>query len=547
MKGGYKILTYSCSKCLSKKSEASRLLIPFFLFLTTFCYSQTQKIDSLKKSLKKLNDTTEYTLLILIASEYGNADLDHNEALGFATQAREIAYTLNDTLRIVKACRVMGQLFNRLSLHVESEKVLLSVLPLSMKYGLKNREPGLILNSLAISNMYKPVYDKSLHFALKALAFWEERKDTFEISLVLNNIGIIYYKLLNFDRAIEYYERSLLFRRMSSDHYDLGRLLTNLSLCYAARNDHSKNDLKHAAINLEEACRETPKNHLSKLSMEQEFAKGFIELKRNNPVSAAHFFERSYVLASKLNDTRFKLENLVFLAKVYMARKDMKTAEKYLKESEVLGSNNSFSGIRLMTFKLLYELYTLYSNDKKTVSYQKKYIRLRDSIYNEELTQQLTIAQIEYEQQANVVRLKSQTEMLALKEESITRQENISTLTYIAAFLLLVLIVTLLTCDLIRKREMVMLERKVKARTQELEDTYEVIQKYYSEQTHHLRTTADTIKNCVSTINGLHFLLLNEMAGKTVPDYLQKVEEATSGLSLVSCSFSKVVLDGVGN
>jgi hypothetical protein len=170
---------------------------------------------------------------------------------------------------------------------------------------------------------------------------------------------------------------------------------------------------------------------------------------------------------------------------------------------------------------------------KKAARYQHNYILLRDSLYGEELIQNLMAVTSEYEQRHNDAKIKSQTRLLDLKEAVINRQNLINTLGIITLMLLIFLIIALYLNNKQKKRINHTLEQKVRERTSELRENYLALEKAYKERDSMLLKTSNDIKQPISTINGLYSLAMVDIDKPAVREYLLKIDSTVDCLVTV--------------
>jgi hypothetical protein len=98
--------------------------------------------------VNKREGIKKFDSLIDVARIY--AASNHQKALIYAQEARQISFQFGDTLRIISASRILGQLFNRLTRPKEAEQVLTQALAIAERH-CDRKEYKLVLNNLAIS------------------------------------------------------------------------------------------------------------------------------------------------------------------------------------------------------------------------------------------------------------------------------------------------------------------------------------------------------------------------------------------------------------
>jgi tetratricopeptide (TPR) repeat protein len=202
----------------------------FAMLITVLMHTsgaQTPKSDSLREVLKK--DTANFDVLIELAKSL--VDVDNKQAILWAIETKQIAIRKPDTTDIVRASRVVGQLYNRLGDVEMATKELSPLLAIAERKHLKN-EVKMILNSLASAFMLTAQYDKALEYNFKSLVLRETENNKKEISIALNNIGAVYLMTSNYEQALIYLKRCLAVKQEIGDEFDVDKLYLNLGICY---------------------------------------------------------------------------------------------------------------------------------------------------------------------------------------------------------------------------------------------------------------------------------------------------------------------------
>ena len=204
-------------------------LVIFSILLVTGLpgYAQTRAIDSLKLELIHEKGSGRFTVLYDLAFEY-LAKEDCQEALKYIDEAQGVAAQYDDSLHIVKAGRVKGQILGKLDRMSDAIN----------EFEWCFRSPGEIISLLrtnfilnTLANAYNMVanYDKALRYHFECLMLREKRGNLDDINETLNNIGVVYHRLGNNEKELECYQRIL----RQSDKIDFkDQLLINIGLCY---------------------------------------------------------------------------------------------------------------------------------------------------------------------------------------------------------------------------------------------------------------------------------------------------------------------------
>lgn len=444
------------------------------LILSGKGYSQSIQIDSLKHVLRYATNKERINIYIDLAWEYSSND--YYVTLQYADSAYASAVVVGDSLGIVKSLRFKGKALRRLN-KIDSS---INVEELALNIASRNRftsEYVKVLNGLSINYIYKANYDKALDFSFKSLQLREEDGDLEKVSICLNNIGLIYYKLVNLNKSLEYYLRSLKIKREINCRYDLVVLLCNISLVYTYLGNY-KEGLSYATQAFKE-CDDLCDDY-SKLQMF--FARGMVLFQSDTDAEdAIRYFTESYNIAKRCKSDRFILDNADKLAALLMKKKQYRLAEDYLKEAELV-EGETYNRERIVLYNRFFELYSIERNWPEKFLYQKKYIELKDSVFNEQLIENLSTIQSDYLERDRNAKIVSQTRMLDLKNEMIARQKWLNILMGAIPLLLLVLVYVLYRRNQQSKNINLLLNERITERMKELNASCEIVQQKLCER-----------------------------------------------------------------
>ena len=379
------------------------------LTLSTVVVAQTKRIDSLKQVLQNQEGLARFDLAYELAWEY--IDLDNSQALVFAEEAERVALEFGDTAKIVRGGLILGHSFFKLgkldSATARFEKFLLIARRHDLKTDIK-----FILNATANCYTLKAEYDKALDYHFQSLVMREKEGNKAAISTSYMNIGLVYFKLRNYEQSIEYNKRSYALKKEVNDYNNLERLLTNMGLCY-----NQLKDFRKARASFNESLEVCGENCNDIVLMETEGGLGVSYYGSNDYEEALKHIETAYQLAKKLNDTRYQAENLIYLAKVSIAKGQYKKAVQQLDEVETLALG--YNELMIDTYRQFSIVYNDSGDFQNAARYQRKYINLKDSVYSESLIKNLAKIQTNFEERENIATIK-------LKEDALVRQRNLN-------------------------------------------------------------------------------------------------------------------------
>jgi C4-dicarboxylate-specific signal transduction histidine kinase len=183
---------------------------------------------------------------------------------------------------------------------------------------------------------------------------------------------------------------------------------------------------------------------------------------------------------------------------------------------------------------LYFRFSTLYKRKDdydKQAFYQEKYIQLKDSIFSDQLTNNLMRIESEYQEWKNKTQLTSQGQLLDLKNEVISRQNLLNILAGVIAALLVVLVFALWKSNQQRKLANRKLDLKVQERTLELESSHRALRQEVEQRDVAVVKTITEINSAVATMRGLCSVGLKDGDDAETRKCLQEISTVTKRVS----------------
>jgi tetratricopeptide (TPR) repeat protein/signal transduction histidine kinase len=521
-----------------------RLMLLFCLCIT-FCVTRADArvsshyIDSLTQRVDEAEGAAKYDALITLVRKL--AENDYAQALRVAEEAYAFAKEYGDSSRIVESGRICGQLFNRLDQNNEAINILQEILPVAERHNFKT-DYKTILDNLAIAYTIRAEYEKALHINLKVLVLKEQEKDSLETSFTLNNIGLVYYKMSNFEEALAHYLKSLKMRERLKDRYDLDMLLINIGLCY-----NQLERFEQAREYFMRAFNECGSNCQDKIVAEGNYGLGLSYLELKDYKQARHHLEIAYKAASKNNIKRFAAESLFSLARLDIAEGKLSEAEESLKNVEEISAQERYNQLLISTYQKYADLYELKKDYVKSTYYLKKYVALKDDIYNEQLIGKLTRLKTDYEQRENLATIRA-------KESTIEQQRQVNIYITITALLSGLLILVLqntnrvtrqVNAQLSEAQNIILeqnkllhlknkdLDQKVEKKTEELKLVNLSLKEMNDEVDNFIQKTSQDIRGPLASLKGICNVALMDVKDKTAQLYLNKINATTELLNSI--------------
>ncbi len=279
------------------------------------------------------------------------------KAAGYYNMAYKVAAQINDTQRMARAQYALGYLSTNRGLNDSALEHLIQ----SLKY----------LESL---NEKNPSVDNEKH-----------------ISFITNTIGVVFTRMGDKKKAMEYYQYSLSIRKKLKDSLSIANMLNNIGLLYA-----DENKLDTALKYYGEALRIEQKAGDSLSMAETMFNSWEILIKKKQYEKAAPYFDTLKSFFSFL-PTRSKIIALQNETGIWFALDKPDKALTYIRQAKALLDKSKLISLESKNYLLLSDYYAMKSDYNKAYQYQKKYIKINDSIMNSEVASRLAEMQTRYE------------------------------------------------------------------------------------------------------------------------------------------------------
>jgi hypothetical protein len=495
------------------------------MLLCRSAVAQPNKIDSLETVVRNKSEIEKFEPLLHLAIAYYSNSQTGN-ALEIIKEAYVIAEHSADSAKIIRSARLLGQIYNHAGLNKEAENILAHVLPTARRLSPKENYP-VFLTNLGYACMLQAKYDKAQDYNLEALKVWQNLKDDNWIAVTLHNMGLLHYKLKDNNKALRYFNETLELKKRINDPLDVDRLLINISLCHSY--NHSFTEAKVYADSARSMCILLQCN--DEVAEDINFSFGTIYFGTRDFVQAKNYFLKSFALASKLNDTRFQLDNLNYLTKIALRQGAKKQAREFLCTAEnIIGKGTPFHLEESNIYNLLVQIYTGTSDYHQILYYQQKYADLKDFVYKDEVTNNLTRLEIDYVERKNKNTLASQNLRLSLQEISIHKQRQINLAVGVIILILATVAFLIYRNTLVKKRIGVALGKRVHERTQEIENNVKTVSQAASERNIHVRKISEEFYNSLASMNQLLRSSTNVHQTENELFYTKKLDEATREL-----------------
>jgi serine phosphatase RsbU (regulator of sigma subunit)/Tfp pilus assembly protein PilF len=296
----------------------------------------------------------------------------------------------------------------------------------SLKYAnIKNNTEDIVRANLQIASVFmsQSNWDKALEYLSVAEKDINKVQDLILIHSIYNQFGMIYKFTGQHDLAMEYYHKGLNIARQNKNSNDIIFALNNIGTIYILQNKYD------AALQIFESAE---KECLLSNNQGKNLAAiynnvGYIYFVTENYVDARSAWNKSINCLDLNKDFHSNAVLLNNLAELEIKTGNFEQAEANIKAAESIHQKHNYKESRKNLYYTSYQLFFKVGKYHEAISYLNKYIELKDSIYTEELSN-------------NVSKLKADYDFVKLENESIIKDNKIVRKNFISKILILVII-----------------------------------------------------------------------------------------------------------
>lgn len=311
------------------------------------------------------------------------------------------------------------------------------------------------LRLIAGVHYYKGDYDQSLEYNEKAFAIAVALKDSTLINNGYNNIGLLYYNLGSYQTALEYLLRSKAIKNKKGETYGLSTTLNNIGLVFERVHDYQQarayfeqaydeavsiNDQDHTLYsinnigithmkegNLEEAMKYFRRglrmgSEIENINWGAVAARGIGEvyMLSGERDSVRFYLEKSLEASQSIDDKKGMSEVYYLLSKSALEEGDMNGALTYLDMCDRWAKQIQVRQQQLDNLKLYATIYSRLGDGNREKDYLGKYIELRDSLFQDVVTRNLSLIPLKIKEEEDRFKLSSQ--QIEIQNQLITNQ-----------------------------------------------------------------------------------------------------------------------------
>lgn len=354
-----------------------------------------------------------------------------------ANEAANQSKLLNDTLLLIKSYRALGKAKSYLNQYNEA----IQLFDIAIKLSASAHNSTLIweLNN-DIGEVYssKGDYVNAFKFYVEGLRIAERDKEKENIAKSNSSIAIILKNQKDYRDAIGYLEKSLAIWRDLNNTINATRTIINIAGNLALLGDYDK-----SLENLLQAEKYASEIKNTSLLSDITISIANIYSAKSNFKESEKYYLKGVVLKKSLNDKRGLAIIYNNMCVFYLNNSSNTKGEKYAKLALENAKLSNLQNIQMASFKSLSYIYSKQKKFENAYINQSNYIRLKDSLFTIQKSEQLAEIKAKYEAEKKEQQIKILESENQIKEILI-RQGNFVRNTLIAGIIIFIMLFILI-------------------------------------------------------------------------------------------------------
>ncbi len=360
-------------------------------FYSSISFGQTKKLDSLKNTFsnKEVDDSLRYeaglgAYMILFRQNLDSARVLGNEVLKFSDSKNNKKWRATSLRFLGNSYAVQGNFHEALKYFEKSHTILTKLVD----------KKGMATTYNNIGTVYYELgnYPKALENLLKGLKISEELNDKVNLGRLTNNLGNVFLRQKNNEKALRYYEYSLKLKKELGNKFSLTKAYNNVGLVYT-----NLKDFESALFNLDK-CAEISEEINDKKSLTRAYGNiGAVYNLQGKFYDALDYFNKSIQIKESINDREGLVSQYLYRGKTYLSIKNYLFATKDCQKSLDLAKEMGLLLEEKESCACLSKAWEQLGNFNKSLKFHKLYNEAKDSLFNNDKTQEITRYEMQYQ------------------------------------------------------------------------------------------------------------------------------------------------------
>jgi serine phosphatase RsbU (regulator of sigma subunit)/tetratricopeptide (TPR) repeat protein len=392
-----------------------KILLFISLLLSTIVASASN-LDSLESLLKKkLPDTLRVKIMADLCWEYAASDID--KALDYGQKAVELANLLSDDVLIAQANNDLGTVYLRMGKYDKALKYYEIAIEIRERLGLE-RDLAATISKVAVIHQQQGDYLKALNYNLRVMKVFEKLNDKVSLARLTGNIAVLYVNLSMLEKAEEFVKKSIEFCKETNDKRGLANATSTMMTLLDKQKEYEQaifygnqvieimseyNDLYVIA---------TVTNNI-----------GTMYQSLNNFIKAEEYYLKALESRMQLNDQKGIASSYGNLAGLSRLQGNLDKAIEMYSKSNTIADENGIKEILRNNYQKLSDIYFEKQDYKKAYENHLKSTQVKDSILNENISQQIAEISEKYESEQKEKEIELLTKEKEIQKLELTKNQ----------------------------------------------------------------------------------------------------------------------------
>lgn len=428
-----------------------KMKILLFTCLTaTSLLGQNRNIDSLKSILPNTSGPDRIKCLLDLCWEYRFSNADTARAYGL--QALEMAKKAKDVNLEADALHNIGVTHEAQGNYPEALDFEMAALDLRQQLDDEGKVAN-TLNNIGIIHDEQGRYDQALDYYYQALKIYEKAGNVEKMAMVYVNMGVVLKAEGDYRRSAAYYRHALSVYQKLNKKFGVAACYANLgSVYYHLPNYDSA--LYYSLL----ATEEFQQQNIGQFLPTTFTNTGMAYHKLGNSPEAKRYLLKALRLNEEYDNKKETAFTRIYLSEVYLGEGNYSTAEKLAREGLDLATRVHAQQQVMEGRKALSAIYQSRGEHARALAEFKKYVEIKDTLFQEEKAKQIAELQTRYETE------KKENEIQLLTQENELKDSRLQFDQAVVVGLIVLVVAVVLLSYLFRNR--MALKQKV-----ELEET----------------------------------------------------------------------------
>ncbi|MCK5028026.1 MAG: tetratricopeptide repeat-containing sensor histidine kinase [Bacteroidales bacterium] len=490
--------------------------------------NETNKIDSILSAIKQSQNEKEILKSLNYLSSLYAGKENFDSAHLVIDSAITIAKKSEDKYFIAKTIGLKGKLYRQAGKFENSLETLLKAYDLAKK--INEKEIIMIVsNNLGVTYRRLAEDNKALEYHLEALQLAEELVDLKNIAVASNSIGIIYTYQGNYDEALPYYYKALELEQKRNNYIGIAINYNSIAWIYELKEDYKK-----AIEFYKKSLDANIKNNNEKGIVICYSDLGKVYHTIGEYALSLEYYKKTLTVNEKLGDKRYIARSYIYIGETYRDlgnySQSLNNLEKGLKYAQQVNSKR----LLMQAYEQLSLTFEKTNVEKKALSNYKFFNVYKDSVFNEEKSNQIIEMQTRYEtnkkEQENAL-LKNKN---SLNEAQIQRQRIV--VFSIISFLILITILVLVLLNSRRKQKKAIVllgkqNNEIRKQKEEIQNQAFDLKKAINTKNRFFSIIAHDLISPFNTLIGYSGMLksnLNEVSKEEINEYADLIYQRSN-------------------